>query len=119
MIREGACPAHADEHETAPPTERLPQVTAMIARHDAQLHRVVRRRGSRDPQIVDDACRYAWIQLLAADHVDLRPPLWEALAWLTTCAVRYARMLDGAQRHAAVTEAPGRTRAREPALSAR
>jgi hypothetical protein len=75
-------------------TERLQRITAMVERHDAQLHRVVRSRGSRRPDVVDDACTYAWLQLLAAEHVDLRPPLWEALAWLTTCAVRYARMLN-------------------------
>ena len=73
-------------------SERLQQIRALVARHDAELHRVVRRRGSRRPEIVDDACTYAWLQLLAAEHVDLRPPLWSALAWLTTCAVRHARI---------------------------
>jgi hypothetical protein len=82
-------------------SERLQQITAMVDRHDAQLHRVVRRRGSAHPDVVDDACTYAWLQLLAAEHVDLRPPRWEALAWLTTCAVRYARMLDEAVREVA------------------
>jgi hypothetical protein len=90
---------------TAPTREldgvRLRRVSAMATQHDAQLHRVVRRRGSRSAEIVDDACAYAWIQLLAAEHVDLRPPLWEALAWLTSCAVRHARMLDAVQRHPA------------------
>jgi hypothetical protein len=82
-------------------SERLQQITAMVDRHDAQLRRVVRRRGSADPEIVDDACTYAWLQLLAAAHVDLRPPRWEALAWLTTCAVRYARMRNEVEREAA------------------
>jgi DNA-directed RNA polymerase specialized sigma24 family protein len=87
--------------------ERLRRVSAMVSQHDAQLHRVVRRRGSPSAEIVDDACAYAWIQLLAAEHVDLRPPLWEALAWLTSCAVRHARMLDAVQRHlAAGAETP-------------
>jgi hypothetical protein len=81
--------------------ERLRRVSAMVTRHDAQLHRVVRHRGSPSAEIVDDACAYAWIQLLAAEHVDLRPPLWEALAWLTSCAVRHARMLDAVQRQLA------------------
>jgi hypothetical protein len=84
-----------------PQTQRLQQITAMVTRHDAELRRVVRRRGSRSPEIVDHACKYAWIQLLTAEHVDLRPPLWEPLAWLTTCAVRHARMLDAAERRAA------------------
>jgi hypothetical protein len=88
-------------------TERLRQITAMVARHDAQLHSVVRSRGSQRPEVVDDACTYAWLQLLAAEHVDLRPPLWEALAWLTTCAVRYARMLNEVERHVAGGDALG------------
>ena len=96
----------ARSRETPPPArpldgERLRRVSAMVDQHDAQLRQVVRRRGSRSAEIVDDACAYAWIQLLAAEHVDLRPPLWEALAWLTSCAVRHARMLDAVQRHLA------------------
>ena len=96
----------ARSRDTPPPVraldgERLRRVSAMVAKHDAQLHQVVRRRGSRSPAIVDDACAYAWIQLLAAEHVELRPPLWEALAWLTSCAVRHARMLDAVQRQLA------------------
>jgi len=105
------CPAEerdadpAREQATAHEAERLSQITAMVARHDAQLHRVVRRRGSRDPEIVDDACTYAWIQLLTAEHVDLRPPLWGALGWLTTCAVRYARMRDDAEPYLTTSDA--------------
>lgn len=88
-------------------SERLQQITAMVAKHDAQLRRVVRGRGSRHPEVVDDACTYAWLQLLAAEHVDLRPPLWEALAWLTTCAVRYARMLNEVERRVGGADALG------------
>jgi hypothetical protein len=102
-----------------PRAERLQRVAAMVAQHDAQLHSVVRRRGSRRPEIVDDACTYAWIQLLTAEHVDLRPPLWEALAWLTTCAVRYARMLSEAERHVAATDVPGPALARIEPLASR
>jgi hypothetical protein len=93
-------------------TERLQQIKAMVARHDAQLRRVVLTRGSRRPEVVDDACTYAWLQLLAAEHVDLRPPLWEALAWLTTCAVRYARMLNEVELHVASADALVRTQPR-------
>ena len=88
----------------SPHPDRLQHITAMLAAHDAQLHRVVGRRGSRCPEIVDDACTYAWIQLLAAEHVDVRPPRWGALAWLTTCAVRRARMLDERRREVVVPE---------------
>lgn len=82
-----------------PPTaKRLEQIIAMHAQHDDQLRRVVRYRGSRDPRVIHDACVHAWTQLLAAEDVDLRPPRWRALAWLTTCAVRHARLLDGARQ---------------------
>jgi hypothetical protein len=87
-------------------SERLQQITALVADHDGQLHSVVRRRGSRHPEIVDHACKYAWIQLLTAEHVDLRPPRWAALAWVTSCAVRHARMLNAVEGHAAATESP-------------
>jgi hypothetical protein len=75
--------------------KRLEQIMSMHARHDHQLRRVVRFRGSRDPQVIHDACVHAWTELLAADDVDLRPPRWRALAWLTTCAVLQARLLSG------------------------
>jgi hypothetical protein len=84
-----------------PDAERLQQITTMRAQHDHQLRRVVRNRGSQDPAIVEDACGHAWSTLLAAEHVDLRPPRWNALAWLTSCAVRHARLLnagDGARQ---------------------
>ncbi len=89
-----------------PHSERLQQITSLVADHDGQLHSVVRRRGSRHPEIVDHACNYAWIQLLTAEHVDLRPPRWAALAWVTSCAVRHARMLNAVEGHAAATESP-------------
>jgi len=39
------------------------------------------------------------MKLLSAEHVDLRPPRWSALAWLTTCAIRRAWELErGATR---------------------
>jgi DNA-directed RNA polymerase specialized sigma24 family protein len=75
-------------------TQRLQQITAMYAKHDGQLHHVVALRGSAQHATVDDACAFAWAQLLSADHVDLRPPRWGALAWLTTVAVHEAWRLD-------------------------
>ena len=81
-----------------PDAERLAQIMTMRAKHDHQLRRVVRTRGSHDPEVVEDACGHAWSRLLAAEHVDLRPPRWNALAWLTTCAVRHARLLHARKR---------------------
>jgi hypothetical protein len=86
----------------APDPRRLQQIMTMHARHDHQLRRVVRYRASHDPAVIHDACVHAWMELLAAEDVDLRPPRWRALAWLTTCAVRRASLLgedeDGARR---------------------
>ena len=71
-------------------TDRLDAIAAMYATHHEQLQRLVRRRGSSDEQNVQDACAYAWMQLVRADHVNLGPPRWRALAWLTTTAIRHA-----------------------------
>jgi hypothetical protein len=90
-----------------PDSERLEQIMTMRAQHDHQLRHVVRIRGSHDPEVVDDACGHAWSTLLAAEHVDLRPPRWGALAWLTTCAVRHARLLQGRDRSNRSAESPG------------
>ncbi|MGI9100654.1 MAG: hypothetical protein ACR2H2_19550 [Solirubrobacteraceae bacterium] len=88
-----------------PPPTRLQQIITMYAVHDHQLRRTVRRRGSHDPQIVDDACAHAWMRLLIAEDVDLRPPRWSALAWLTTCAVRRAWVLNASEPRAVATHA--------------
>jgi hypothetical protein len=98
-----------------PDTQRLRHIVAMHARHDAQLHQVVRRRGSQDAAIVEDACAHAWMKLLVAEHVDLNPPRWSALAWLTNCAVGRARALSaGAGRAGSGAgvpqQSPGRLR---------
>jgi DNA-directed RNA polymerase specialized sigma24 family protein len=85
-----------------PHTQRLQQIIAMYAVHDHQLRRTVRRRGSDDPQVVDDACAHAWMKLLIAEDVDLSPPRWGALAWLTTCAVRRAWLLNARGDHEAI-----------------
>ena len=101
-----------------PDTDRLEQIMTMRAQHDHQLRHVVRIRGSHDPEVVDDACGHAWSTLLAAEHVDLRPPRWGALAWLTTCAVRHARLLHA--RNRGESEAPARVSGiSPPAVSSR
>jgi DNA-directed RNA polymerase specialized sigma24 family protein len=80
--------------------QRRQQIAAIYAEHDRELHRLVRRRASQNPVIVQDACAHAWTQLLANDHVDLRPPLAPALAWLATTAIRHAWQLSTSQRRA-------------------
>jgi len=81
-----------------PSTERLQQIAAMYATHSAQLHRVVRARGTKSDAIAEDACSYAWTQLLTHDYVNLGPPHWGALAWLTQTAIHKAWKLDNTER---------------------
>jgi len=70
-------------------SERLQQIASMYARHDDELRDVVRRRaGGTQPATIEDACSFAWAQLISAEHVDVRPPRWSALAYVTTTAVR-------------------------------
>ena len=83
-----------------PSTDRLEQIAAIYATHSAQLHRVVRARGSKSDAIAEDACSHAWMQLLTHDYVDLGPPRWGALAWLTQTAIRKAWELDNNERRA-------------------
>jgi len=86
----------------SPSTERLRQIASMYAHHDDELRGVVRRRaGGAQPATIGDACSFAWAQLISAEHVDVRPPRWGALAYVTTTAVRKAWELRGAERRAA------------------
>jgi len=78
--------------------DRVEETAAMYATHHEQLLRLVRRRGSSDEQNAEDACAYAWMQLVRADHVSLAPPRWPALAWLTTTAIRHAWELHAERR---------------------
>ena len=85
-----------------PSNERLQEITVMYSAHSAELHRLVGRRGSADATTVEDACSYAWTRLLVCEHVDLRPPRWRALAWLTKVAVHEAWRLNRVARRAGV-----------------
>ena len=75
-------------------TSRLQQIAAMYVEHRDQLQRVVERRSTTDPQTVEDACSHAWTQLLTHPDVELGPPRWRALAWLTQTAVHEAWRLE-------------------------
>lgn len=91
-----------------PSTERLEQIADMYAAHRAQLHRVVLRRGTTSDAIAEDACSFAWMQLLTHDYVELEPPRWGALAWLTQTALHQAWKLNATERraHAAALASP-------------
>jgi len=83
-----------------PSSDRLEQIADMYATHRDQLQRVVRARGSASDAIAQDACSHAWMQLLTHEHVDVGPPRWGALAWLTQTAVREAWRFDNRERRA-------------------
>ena len=89
----------------SPSSDRLEQIADMYAKHDDELHRLVRSRqfghGHISPLVVDDACSFAWTQLLTHDYVNLGPPRWRALAWLRTCAVHEAWRLHRIEYRAA------------------
>jgi hypothetical protein len=78
-------------------------VASLRDRHDEQLRRVVEHRATTDAAIANRACQNAWAQLVDAHDIDLRPPRWAALAWVTTCAMRQAHALAQQTDRAAST----------------
>jgi hypothetical protein len=79
--------------------QRRALVAALRDRHDSELRNVVARRATSDASIVAGACREAWAQLVDAHDIDLQPPRWSALAWVTSYAMRRACALaDEANR---------------------
>jgi hypothetical protein len=92
-----------DRHDDG---DRVEAIAELYRRHDAQLHAVVRKRGSRNAVVVDDACAHAWLKLLSTAAVDVGPPRWSALAWVTTCAVRRAWEIEDSARRVAATDLP-------------
>jgi hypothetical protein len=81
-------------------------VASLRDRHNAQLQRVVEHRATTHAAIVDRACQNAWAQLIDAHDIDLRPPRWSALAWVTTCAMQQAHAHAQQTDRAASTTAP-------------
>ena len=59
---------------------RLAQIADLYAKHSRQLQRLVARRAGASAQVVEDACSFAWMQLLT--HARRRP----APAVLATCS---------------------------------
>jgi DNA-directed RNA polymerase specialized sigma24 family protein len=78
----------------SPSTERHEQLAKLYAAHAGQLRDVVRKHGSQNTQIVQDACAHAWAQLIAAEQISLQRPRPGVLAWLTTTANREAWRLQ-------------------------
>lgn len=76
---------------------RNEQIAAMHRECARELQRRVTRRAHADPQTIEDACSHAWLQLLTHHSVDLGPPDWRVLGWLTQIATREAWRLTARQ----------------------
>ena len=76
---------------------RNAQIAAMHGEYAGELQRRVARRAHADPQTIEDACSHAWLQLLTHHSVDLGPPDWGVLGWLTQTATREAWRLTARQ----------------------
>jgi len=61
---------------------------------DAELERRVARRARAEPQTIEDACSFAWMQLITHRSIDLDGPSCGALAWITRTAVHEAWRLE-------------------------
>jgi hypothetical protein len=90
-----------------PPSSRAEEAQ-LFAEHQATLRARVARRVHTRSANIEEACAFAWLQL-----VRRRPRRDTALQWLTTVAVHEALRLDRADRHLAPLQAGG-----EPPTSA-
>lgn len=77
-------------------TDRIEQIAAMHAQHARRLERHVACRVYATPQTIEDACSFAWMQLIrhTSVNLDLPDPHAPALAWLSLTATREARSLE-------------------------
>ncbi|MGI8730187.1 MAG: RNA polymerase sigma factor [Solirubrobacteraceae bacterium] len=88
-------------------TSRLQQIAALHDTYDAELAQAVAQRvPDTDPQTLEDACSFAWMQLLTHPNVNLNADEpYRLLAWLTQTAVRQTWLLNAQLRATiAVTE---------------
>ena len=65
----------------------------LFRRYAERLRRVTQLEVRTTPEIIDDACAFAWVQLLA--HQPSRPTVFP---WLKTVATREAIRLDAMAR---------------------
>ena len=73
---------------------RLARIAAMHRQHARELERRVARRARAEPQTIEDACSFAWMQLITHPSIDLDEPSHGALAWITRTAVHEAWRLE-------------------------
>jgi len=78
-------------------TTRADQIAALHREHALRLVQRVARRARADDQTIEDACSFAWLQLLTHPAVDLGPQHAHVLGWLTQTASREARRLAAAR----------------------
>lgn len=85
---------HTDIHEVNCARARF-ELIAVLHREDSRrLERRVARQARTDPQTIEDACSFAWLQLLTHTAVDLGSPSARVLGWLTQTATREAWRLQ-------------------------
>jgi DNA-directed RNA polymerase specialized sigma24 family protein len=88
----GPMATHAqDAHAT---TTRFQRIAAMHREEARRLERRVARQVRADPQTIEDACSFAWLQLLTHTSVHLEPPSQRVLGWLAMTATREAWRLE-------------------------
>lgn len=73
---------------------RLERIAVMYGEHARELERRVGRRARAEPQTIEDACSFAWMQLITHASIDLDGPSYGALAWITRTAVHEAWRLE-------------------------
>ena len=73
---------------------RLARIAAMHRQHARELERRVSRHARSELQTIEDACSFAWIQLITHPAIDLDEPSEGALAWMTRTAVHEAWRLE-------------------------
>ena len=88
----GHMPTHTgDAHST---TARFQRIATLHREEALRLERRVARQARADPLTIEDACSFAWLQLLTHASVDVGPPSHRALGWLTMTATREAWRLE-------------------------
>ena len=72
---------HIDTPAVNPRRGRFELIAALHHEHSRRLERRVALRARADPQTIEDACSFAWLQLLTHTAVDLgqrrRPACWD------------------------------------------
>ena len=73
----------------SPSSSRAEQIAALYAIENDHLANIVARRMNNvDAQTIEDACSFAWMQMLRYQSVDLdSEPRYRIIAWLSTTAV--------------------------------